>query len=290
MSENTDRIQVDMQDGVAHVRLVRTDKMNALDDAMFKALIETGDQLKNDPSVRAVVLSGDGRAFCAGLDMGNFGRMAEGGGSGAGESSGASSTAGGRLAPRTHGVANRAQYAVWVWREMPAPVIAAVHGVAFGGGFQLMLGADMRFIAPDTKLSILEIKWGLVPDMAGTQLMRHYVREDIVRELTYTGRIFSGEEAKELGFATRVTADPVKEALEVARDIAGKNPDAIKAAKRIYNDMNYATAEEGLTAESVEQDAIMGTPNQVEAVRAALENRPANFTDNPVAAPLKRTA
>ena len=183
------------------------------------------------------------------------------------------------LAARTHGVANRAQYAVWGWRELPVPVIAAVHGVAFGGGFQLMLGADMRYIAPDTKLSIMEIKWGLVPDMAGTQLMRHIVREDIVRELSYTGRIFSGEEAGKLGFATRVVADPRAEALAVAREIAGKNPAAIRAAKRIYNDAVYQDAEAGLTAESVEQIRLIGSANQVEAVMANLQKRDPVFTD-----------
>ncbi len=272
------RIRVEVLDGVADVRLVRTDKMNALDDAMFAALVETVDRLKADHTVRAVVLSGDGRAFCAGLDAGNFGKMAEGEGRSKREPS-TEATGGHALGARTHGPANRAQYAVWGWRELPVPVIAAVHGVAFGGGFQLMLGADMRYVAPDAKLSIMEIKWGLVPDMAGTQLMRHLVREDIVRELTYTGRIFSGEEAGRYGFATRVVADPRVEALAVAREIAGKNPDAIRAAKRIYNDAVYQDAEAGLTAESVEQLKLIGSSNQVEAVMANLQKRDPAFVD-----------
>ena len=270
------RITVDITGGVADVRLVRTDKMNALDDAMFAALVETVDTLKADKAVRAVVLSGDGRAFCAGLDSGNFGRMAEGSPR---REAPAEATGGAALGSRSHGPANRAQYAVWGWREVPVPVIAAVHGVAFGGGFQLMLGADMRYVAPDTKLSIMEIKWGLVPDMAGTQLMRHLVREDIVRELTYTGRIFSGEEAGRIGFATRVTADPHAEALAVAREIAAKNPEAIRAAKSIYNDAVYQDAKAGLTAESVEQLKLIGTPNQVEAVMSNLQKRDAAYVD-----------
>ncbi len=164
--------------------------MNALDNAMFEALVAAGERLKTEKGVRAVVLSGEGRAFCAGLDMGNFGRMAEGSGGGR------PGLTLGREPWRAHPrPANRAQYACWVWREVPVPVIAAVHGVAFGGGFQVALGADMRYVAPDARLAVMEIKWGLVPDMAGTQLMRHLAREDIVRELTYTGRIFSGEEA-----------------------------------------------------------------------------------------------
>ncbi|MDR3512922.1 MAG: crotonase/enoyl-CoA hydratase family protein [Caulobacteraceae bacterium] len=272
------RVAVEITDGVADVRLVRADKMNALDDAMFQALVDTGLRLKAEKGLRAVVLSGDGRAFCAGLDAGNFGRMAEGSGRyKREEAEGGSVTSG--LGARTHGPANRAQYAVWVWREVPVPVIAAVHGVAFGGGFQLMLGADMRYIAPDARLSILEIKWGLVPDMAGTQLMRHLVREDVVRELTYTGRIFSGEEAGQIGFATRVVADPRAEALAVAREIAGKSPDAIRAAKRIYNDAPYQSVEEGLVAESIEQGQLIGSPNQIEAVMANLQKRAPSFAD-----------
>jgi enoyl-CoA hydratase/carnithine racemase len=272
------RVSVEIAGGVADVRLVRADKMNALDDAMFEALVETGLRLKGEAGLRAVVLSGEGRAFCAGLDSGNFGRMAEGAGRYRREEAGDGSVTSG-LGARTHGPANRAQYAVWVWRELPVPVIAAVHGVAFGGGFQLMLGADMRYVAPDARLSILEIKWGLVPDMAGTQLMRHLVREDIVRELTYTGRIFSGEEAGRIGFATRVVADPRAEALSVAREIAGKNPDAIRAGKRLLNAAPYVDVETGLVAESVEQGTLIGSPNQVEAVLANLQKREPNFAD-----------
>jgi enoyl-CoA hydratase/carnithine racemase len=167
---------------------------------------------------------------------------------------------------------------VWVWREVPVPVIAAVHGVAFGGGFQLALGADMRFVAPDTRMAVLEIKWGLVPDMAGTQLMRHLAREDVVRELTYTGRIFSGEEALALGFATRVCADPRAEALSVAREIAGKSPDAIRASKRLLNAAPNVDPSAGLLQETREQIALIGSPNQVESVKANLEKRAPAFT------------
>lgn len=266
------RVQVTIEEGVADVRLVRVDKMNALDDAMFDALAEAGDRLKREAGVRAVVLSGEGRAFCAGLDMGNFGRMAEG--------PRRPAPGGPSLDARTHGIANRAQYAVWVWREIPVPVIAAVHGVAFGGGFQLMLGADMRFIAPDARLAVLEIKWGLVPDMCGTLLMRHLAREDVVRELTYTGRIFSGEEAASLGFATKVCGDPRAEALRVAKEIASKNPDAVRAAKRMLNKIAQVTDEAaGLLDETREQIALIGSGNQIEAVRANIERRAAVFQD-----------
>jgi len=269
-----DRVTVTMESGVADVRLVRADKMNALDDAMFGALVETGERLKADKSVRAVVISGEGRAFCAGLDMGNFGRMAEGP-----RPQGDRPRTTETLGQRSHGIANRAQYAVWVWREIPVPVIAAVHGVAFGGGFQLALGADIRIVAPDAKLAILEIKWGLVPDMAGTQLMRHLAREDVVRELTYTGRIFSGEEAVGFGFATRTAADPHAEAMALAREIAGKNPHAVRASKRLLNAAVVVEPGAGLLQETEEQVALIGSPNQVEAVMANMQKRAPAFSD-----------
>jgi enoyl-CoA hydratase/carnithine racemase len=262
-----DRVSVEITDGVADVRLARPDKMNALDAAMFDALIETGERLKAERAVRAVVLSGEGRAFCAGLDRGRFGGMA------AGEQKHRN------LGLRSHGIANGPQYAVWVWREIPVPVIAAVHGVAFGGGFQLCLSADLRYVAPDTKLSIMEIKWGLVPDMTGTQLLRHLVRDDVARELTYTGRVFTGEEALGLGLATRVCADPLAAALETAREIAAKSPDAIRAAKRLFNAARTVTPEAGLVQEAIEQEALIGGHNQVEAVRANLEDRAPVFRD-----------
>lgn len=269
----TDRVKIDIQDGVADVKLVRTDKMNALDDAMFEAIIAAGERVSSDPGVRCVVLSGEGRAFCAGLDMGNFGKMAK---SGDGD---APSNDEGRLAKRTHGLANRPQYAAWVWRECPVPVIAAVHGVALGGGFQVQLGADIRITHPDTKLSILEIKWGLIPDMAGSALMRTLARDDVIRELTYSGRIFSGTEAVEYGFATRTSETPYEDAMTLAREIAARNPDAIRGNKRMFNSVGQLSDAEALLQESVIQDTIIGAPNQVEAVKASLGKRAANFTD-----------
>jgi enoyl-CoA hydratase/carnithine racemase len=265
-----DRVRVELRDGVADVRLVRADKMNALDDAMFSALIETGERLKTEPGLRAVVLSGEGRAFCAGLDMGNFSQMASGR---------HSDVAAFVDAPRTAGGANRAQQAVMVWREIPVPVIAAVHGVAFGGGFQLTLGADMRFVTPDARLAVLEIKWGLVPDMAGPLLMRGLVRDDIARELTYTGRVFTGQEALSLGLATRVCDDPRGEALALAAEIAARNPNAIRGAKRLFNLAADADQHSILKAETVEQAALIGSPNQIEAVMANLQKRTPQFAD-----------
>jgi len=264
-----DRIQVTLTDGVADVRLQRADKMNALDDAMFEALRVTGEQLKTSTGVRAVVLSGEGRAFCAGLDTANFGKMASG------------ERGGERLLQgmRTAGGANPSQQAVMVWRELPMPVIAAVHGVAYGGGFQLMLGADLRFITADAKLSIMEINWGLVPDMGGMALLRRLVRDDVARELTYTGRVFSGAEALQLGLATRVCADPRAEALALAREIAARSPKAMRAAKRLLDLSADADAKQILLAESQEQAALIGKTEQIEAVQSRLAKRAAVFED-----------
>jgi enoyl-CoA hydratase/carnithine racemase len=263
------RIRVDLADGVADVRLVRADKMNALDDEMFEALRQTGESLKTLPGLRAVVLSGEGRAFCAGLDTANFGRMATG------------QRGGERLlqGERTPGGANPPQHSVMAWREVPVPVIAAVHGVAYGGGFQLMLASDIRFIAPDTRLSIMEINWGLVPDMGGMALLRGLVRDDIARELTYTGRVFDGQEAGQLGLATHVSTDPYAQAMALAREIAARPPRAMRAAKRLLDLAQHADTKTILLAESREQAALIGAAEQVEAVKARMEKRPARFID-----------
>lgn len=262
------RISISIVDGVADVRLNRVDKMNALDQEMFEAIAECGAQLASTPGLRVVVLSGAGRAFCAGLDRSEFDRMTSG-----------QSIVARDLMRRTHGLANLPQHAAMLWRELPVPVIAAVHGVAFGGGFQLMLGADIRIVAPDTTLSIMETKWGLVPDMAGIALLRLFARDDVIRELTYTARTFSGAEAVGFGFATRAAADPLAEALALAREIAGRSPDAIRSAKRLLNMNGSAEFGEILLAESREQGPLIGSPNQIEAVRANLEKRAPKFID-----------
>ena len=260
------RIDIDAQ-GVAEVALVRSDKMNALDAAMFRSLMGAIDRLKADPTVRAVVLHGEGRAFCSGLDKSRFGEMAEGGSHGTM----------GDLLQRQRGPANGPQWVAWGWRELPVPVIAAVHGVAFGGGLQVALGADIRIVAPDVQLSVLEIKWGLVPDMAGVVLLTELVRADVARELTFSGRSVGGEEAVRIGLATRVADQPLAAARALAREIAGRNPDAVRAGKRLLNGASPVDAGAVLLAESHEQARLIGSPNQVEAVRASLEKRAPQF-------------
>ncbi len=270
----SDRVTIQIDDGVADVRLSRPDKLNALDAAMISGLADAGTRIGADPAVRAVVLSGEGRAFCAGLDFASFLELA----------AGPQADAGGRviadlLAPLPDSPANFAQRAAFVWQEVPVPVIAAIHGVAYGGGLQIALGADIRFIAPDARMSIMEVNWGLVPDMSGTQTLRHHLRLDVLKELTFTGRVVDGAEAVALGLATHLSESPLEDARALARGIAARSPDAVRAAKRLLNASVVTTTEDGLRLEAEIQRPLMGRPNQVEAVMANMEKRPPRFVD-----------
>ncbi len=265
-------VEIEINDGVADVRLNRPDKYNALSPEMFNAIIEAGERIAADNSVRAVVLSGNGKGFCAGLDFSSF--------QGMGDGSRKPGEAGVTLARSDDSRPdNHAQRPAYVWKQLQVPVIAAVHGVAFGGGLQVALGADIRLAAADAKLSVMEIKWGLVPDMGLTQTVRDLVRLDVIKELTFTGRIVSATEAAQLGLVTRVCEDPRAEALAMAREIAGKNPDAIRAGKKLLEESWHADPHTGLGLEASLQGALIGTPNQVEAVKANFENRAPRFTD-----------
>ena len=266
----SDRVTVSKQDGVADVRLSRPEKMNALDQAMFEALVDTGKTLAADRYVRAVVLSGEGRAFCAGLDFSSFMAMAGAGG----ERPRRNLTDRDPTSP-----ANHAQSAAWVWQELPVPVIAAVHGVAFGGGLQIALGADIRFVTPDAQLSVMEIKWGLIPDMSGTQTLRRLVRLDVAKELTFTGRIISGKQAVDLGLATHVSDQPHDDAMKLAREIAAKSPNAIRAGKRLLNESGIVGVADGMKLEESLQLSLIGKTNQLEAVQANMQKRPPQFKD-----------
>ena len=259
-----DRVSITIEGGVADVRLNRPDKMNALDPAMIEGIAAAIDTLATVPGLRAVVLSGEGRAFCAGLDMQSMAGLASNDF---------------RIMERTHGLANIFQQVAWGWRTLPVPVIAAGHGVVFGGGLQIFSGADIRIARPDTRLSIMEMKWGLVPDMAGFPLWRGNVRDDVLRELIFTNRVFDGGEAVGLGFVTRTAEDPLAEALALAREIAARNPEAVRGAKRLADLTLDAGPAELLLAESREQGALIGSANQMEAVMANMQKRPPVFGD-----------
>ena len=248
---------------IARLTLTRADKLNALDRAMFTALSEASTDLAKRDDVRVVVLSGRGRAFCAGLDLASM----------------AGDPSFGLLDERPYGIANVFQNAAWGWRSLPVPVVAAIHGVAFGGGLQIALGADLRIVAPDAKLAVMEARWGLVPDMAGIALLRGLVRDDVARELTYTARQFSGTEAVALGIATRAADEPFAAAMELAGQIAARSPRAVRSAKRLFALSQDAGAEALLVAESREQELLLTGPDLPETIAAAADKRAPRFAD-----------
>jgi enoyl-CoA hydratase/carnithine racemase len=267
----SDRVIVTIEDGVADVRLNRPDKRNALDGAMFQAIADAGERVASDPAVRAVVLSGEGQSFCAGLDFGSFQQMAGGETVGGG--------AGNPGAMVEGRITHLGQQVAWVWQEVPVPVIAAVHGHALGGGIQIALGADIRIVHPDAQLSVREVHWGLIPDMTGTYVLSRLVRPDIAKELTFTARVFNGAEAFDLGLATRLSATPRDDAMAMAREIAGRSPGAVRGAKALLN-RAYGGDPAGQFAEERRViGGLIGTPNQVEAVMANFEKRAPAFAD-----------
>lgn len=261
----SDRVTLTYQDGVAEVRLNRPEKRNALDLAMFESLVAAGEEIANQPEVRAVVLSGEGPAFCAGLDFMSMMALSD---------------SVERLLSREEGHPdNLAQRAAWVWHTLPIPVIAALHGATLGGGLQVALGADMRFSTPDAKLSVMEIKWGLCPDMSLSKTLPPLVGLDVAKWLTYTAEVIDGERASTLGLVTRVCADPRAEALETARSIAARSPHAIRACKRLLNESVSLNVSEAFLLEERLQRGLIASPNQLEAVQANFMKRPPLFAD-----------
>jgi enoyl-CoA hydratase/carnithine racemase len=258
-----DRVSITVTDQIADVRLTRADKMNAIDPVMFEGIGEAIDSLASRKDVRCAVLSGEGKAFCAGLDMVSMAR----GGSGL---SRIDRNDQGSILP---------QHVTWGWRNLPMPVIAAVHGVAFGGGFQIMSGADIRIAHPETRFAIRETHWGLVPDMAGFPIWRGLVRDDVLRELVYTAREFDAAEAFQHGFVTRLAGDPHATAMALAKEIAGRSPHAIRGAKRLLNMAHDADPRAMLEAETEEQIKVIGQPNMMEAVAANMAKRAPVFED-----------
>lgn len=283
MSLIKERIKLTLDKHVAHVELARPDKMNALDMQMIEAIEAVGERIKSDDSIRAVVLSSEGEHFCSGLDKSNFTSLMENANMSLSSASPDTMTSVEskvfKLADRTHGIANVYQYVVWMWRELPMPVIVAIQGVTFGGGLQLMLGGDCRFASPDSRFSVLEMKWGLIPDMGGIQVMRHLVRDDVMRMLSYTAQEFSAVQAKEWGFITDIVEDPIEHSFALAKKIAEQSPDAIRAAKKVISASYGLNAKDGLLLEAQQQDELIGKPNQVEAVVSQFKGRPANFKD-----------
>ncbi len=263
-------VTIDIRDHIADVRLNRPEKMNAINGAMWQAINDAGERLAENHGIRAVVLSGEGRCFCAGLDMASFQQM---------QSSDANDTVSVPLSTSGERPGNIAQRAALCWKRMPVPVIGAIHGVAYGAGAQIALGTDIRYAAPDLRFSVLEIKWGLIPDVGITQTLRDLVPIDVAKELAFTGRILDGEEARALGLVTHVADDPRAAAMELAREIASKSPDAIRSDKRLFESTWHSDERTGLELESKLQMELIGSENQVEAIRANFEKRSPDFKD-----------
>jgi enoyl-CoA hydratase/carnithine racemase len=262
---SADRVSIELDGHVADVRLTRADKHNALDGEMFLALRDAAARLRDEGGVRVVVLSGEGPSFCSGLDIAGFA---------------SGPLDGDDLMRRPEGeVANLAQVVSYGWQRVPVPVIAAIHGACFGGGLQIALGADIRVAAPDARLSVMEIKWGLIPDMGITQALPRLVRIDVAKELTFTGRVLDGREAAELGLVTRVSDEPLAAARELGAEIAARSPDAVRAAKRLYNESWQASPAESFALESELQRTLIGSENQMEAVRAGMAKETPDFSD-----------
>ena len=273
-----DRVTISVVDGIADVKMNRADKRNALDNAMFTSLNAAGEYLKKLDGLRVVVLSGDGASFCAGLDFSSFAQMAE-----AGAKANAADKKPDKNTDMNAGVmvdgriTHMAQQVCWVWQEVPVPVIAAVHGHALGGGIQIALGADIRIVHPDTQLSVREVHWGLIPDMTGTLMLSRLVRPDIVKNLVFTARVFSGHEAHEMGIATQLSQDVHADAMTMAREIAGRSPDAVRGAKKLINLLANSGAAEQFAAERATIGQLIGSANQAEAVMSHFEKRPPIF-------------
>ena len=269
-----DRVKVSIEGGIADVRLDRADKRNALDPAMFDAIARAGKDLVSNKEIRAVVLSGSGASFCAGLDFASFQSMANGGSSNSDTKSNSSENAG---AMQPGAITHLAQQICWVWQEVPVPVIAAIQGHALGGGMQLALGADIRIAHPDTQFAMREVHWGLIPDMTGTLMLSRLVRDDVAKDLVFSARVISGTEAHQLGVVTRLTDSPLETAMQIASEIAERSPDAVRGAKALINRLSNAGAAEHFAEERKIIYSLIGKPNQVEAVMSNFEKRPASF-------------
>jgi len=265
-----DLVTIEIQDHIADVRLNRPEKMNALSGELWKAIIDAGEQLGDNQDIRAVVLSGNGRCFCAGLDMASMQRFQD-------EDSSATLSNAIPIARPDVRPGNLAQRASLIWKRLPVPVIGALHSVTYGAGAQIALGTDIRYASPDLRLSIMEIKWGLIPDCGITQTLRELVPMDVAKELTFTGRILNGEEAKALGLVTHVAEDPHAQAMELASEIAGKSPNAIRLGKQLIEETWRGDERAGLELETKLQVELIGTKNQIEAVRANFEKRAPDF-------------
>ena len=266
----TEAVLLSIEEGIAEVLLNRPDAYNAINSDIIEGLLAAGETIRASDEVRAVVLSGNGKGFCAGLDMANFGDMASG------ELTADSADHGYRQYSESG--ANMVQHMVWQWRELDVPVIAALQGAAMGGGLNLALGADIRIAHPDAKFGFVEISFGLLPDMSATRSLQRLMPLDRIMELVSSGRRLKAPEALAYGLITRIEDKPLDAARKLAAAIARHNPDAIARGKRLLVDAVAQTDKDGLIAESNASKQLLGTPNQLEAVFAGMEGRAPKYT------------
>ena len=252
-----------VRDGVAQVRLDRPEKLNALTLQTLDDLVSTAHALRRDRTLRAVVIAGEGDAFCAGLDFGSVLRQP--------------AKIATSFVPRPWRGTNTFQEACWAWRRLPVPVIAAVHGHCLGGGLQIALAADFRFATPDSRWSVLEGKWGIIPDMSGIRSMAELVGIDVAKQLTMTAEVISGKEARELGLVTGLDADPLAAADALIRRLGDRSPDQLAAAKRLFNDTWTASPRRTFARERVEQARLLFARNTRIAREAATKRIPPEF-------------
>lgn len=262
----SDRVNITLNQHVAEVMLDRPDKYNALDLKMFEALHEAAENLARETTLRAVVLHGAGNNFCAGIDVGVF-------------TDPNVKIDDALMEPIAGSHANLFQRAAYAWRELPVPVICAIDGICYGGGLQIALGADLRYASAASRFSIMETKWGLIPDMAISTTLRHIMRPDQIKQLAMSARIFDAAEALDLGLVTAVHGEPLAAARQFASDCASRSPQAIRGIKRLVNEAWNLPEAESLALEAKLQHRIMGSPNQVEAVMANLQKREPKFVD-----------
>ena len=261
-------VTLEIEGAIAQVRLNRPDCFNALSIEAFEALLETAREIQGSRSVRVVVMAGEGDNFCSGIDFNMFSQVTD-----------VKALIDRLMAPVPNSPANLVQSSSYAWRQLGVPVIAALEGTVFGAGLQLALACDIRLGAPGTQFSVMEIRWGLIPDLSITQTLTRQVRDDVARELTYSGRIVEAEEASDIGLLTRVVSKPLLAANNLAEEITGRNPAAIRAAKRLYTEAWTAPPEQGLSLEANLQRTLLGTANQMEAAMANMQHREPHFDD-----------
>ncbi|MGJ9413897.1 crotonase/enoyl-CoA hydratase family protein [Aeromicrobium sp. CF4.19] len=249
---------------VAHVRLNRPDKLNAVDLDVLQGLLDAAAQVRSDRSVRVVVLEGEGASFCSGLDFAEAAKDRV-------------RVARFFLRPPWRRT-NAFQQALWAWRELPVPVIAVTRGHVFGAGIQLALAADFRFTTPDCRWSVLEAKWGLVPDMSGTVPLVELVGADVAKRLVLTGEVVSGAQAAALGLATDVADDPMKPAQELIDALLVRSPDSVAAGKKLLNGVRLGSLAAAFRRERLYQLRMFRSPNTVIARRAGMRE-PGGDTD-----------